>query len=221
MNPRTDVLCVYLTNESAWHDELLQFVKNRASNPKRLAELLPYRWNSLTATPQHRHYRNDINDPEWEELPIEWDEVAQYLIDRYSELFDTFTPPVKQPTIAAPKPKPSWHTFLAGASVEVTDDGALVELPDEKLPKEKYAEVKKVLENLGGAWSTSEQRFKFDYDPSQALQRAIESKEIPKKNPLAYFPTPATVASALIDAVGFRACRCLRRFLNHRRGVAR
>ncbi len=202
MNPRTNMLCLYLTNESGWHDELLQFVKNRASNPKRLAELLPYRWNALTAPSQHRNYRNDINDPDWDGMPIEWDEVAEYLIDRYSELFDTFTPQIKQLATVTPEPKPSWHTFLASASVEVIDNGALVELPDEKLPKEKYAEVKKVLENLGGAWSTSEQRFKFDYDPSQALQQAIELKEIPKKNPLAYFPTPTAVAGALVDAMG-------------------
>ena len=72
-------------------------------------------------------------------------------------------------------------------------------LVEERLAKPLYAEVKRVLEAMGGFWNTSAQAFLFDYDYQERLLAVLDGREnLPERNPTAYFPTPAGLAASVV-----------------------
>ncbi len=72
-------------------------------------------------------------------------------------------------------------------------------LPPKQLSKPLYAEVKRVLNALGGQWNTSAQAFLFDHDYQPRLEAVLDGREgLPDQNPTAFFPTQATLASSVI-----------------------
>lgn len=75
----------------------------------------------------------------------------------------------------------------------------LLEMPavDEKL----YKKFNAVLANLRGEWSRSAPRgHRFPYNPKPLIDTIIASGRMPKKNALAFFPTPLTAVDQMIDA---------------------
>jgi hypothetical protein len=80
-------------------------------------------------------------------------------------------------------------------------------LPKRQLSKALYAEVKRVLNVLGGEWSTSAQEFVFGYDYQDRLHACLDgTQKLPERNPTAFFPTPADLATKLIaKSVGIRS----------------
>jgi hypothetical protein len=78
-------------------------------------------------------------------------------------------------------------------------DGTTLRLPGAQLPRKLYEEVNEVLARLGGKWTRKVGGHVFPADPSDAVRMAVESGELPPKNPLAFFPTPAPVCGRLAE----------------------
>lgn len=73
-------------------------------------------------------------------------------------------------------------------------------LPDEKLDRNEYTAVNKVLENLGGKWNKKVKGHVFDHCPADDIDSAILTGEITdKKKEYQFFPTPAELAEHLCD----------------------
>lgn len=62
-----------------------------------------------------------------------------------------------------------------------------------------YDEVNEALVRVGGKWKGNKKRHVFGFDPAEAVQRLIESGEMPPKNPLDYFPTPDEVIDGMLS----------------------
>jgi predicted RNA methylase len=88
--------------------------------------------------------------------------------------------------------------ILASATV----DGNRVKLNCPQLARELYEEVNEVLERLGGKWQGGRTRAHiFPYEIEETLRLVVESGEMPPKNPLAYFATPAAVVEEMISYI--------------------
>jgi len=59
---------------------------------------------------------------------------------------------------------------------------------------------------IGGKWVKKLKAHQFPYDPAPLFNAVLESKELPPKNPTAFYPTPKAVVDLMIDAVDLQ-CR--------------
>lgn len=80
-------------------------------------------------------------------------------------------------------------------------DSTSVTLPDEQLERSLYDQVNEVLTRLGGKWNKKSKAHIFPYDPQSLLAAVLETRQMPPKNPTAFFPTPSTVVDMMLDAV--------------------
>lgn len=85
-----------------------------------------------------------------------------------------------------------------------TTVGQMVRLPDCQLDRKLYAEVDKVLSNLGGKWSRRDRAHIFASDPAEALAAAVGGGQVPKHpdKVAAFFPTPHDVATLMVSWAG-------------------
>lgn len=81
-----------------------------------------------------------------------------------------------------------------------------VTLPPEQLERSRYEEVDDVLQRIGGKWNKRLKAHLFPYDPSPLLTGVLSSKELPPKNPTAFYPTPAPVVELMIECADLQ-CR--------------
>lgn len=88
---------------------------------------------------------------------------------------------------------------LRGATISVVDGGTEVVLNSGQLDKGTYGAVHEVLARVGGKWVGRRKRHEFPYDATPVLESVIASGEMPPKNPLAFFPTPADVVALACD----------------------
>ena len=70
-----------------------------------------------------------------------------------------------------------------------------------QLDRGLYEQVDDVLTRLGGKWVRKSKVHQFPYDPAPLLAAVLESKELPPKNPTAFFPTPAPVIDRMLEAL--------------------
>jgi SAM-dependent methyltransferase len=90
-------------------------------------------------------------------------------------------------------------------------DGHAVRLPGEQLERKLYMEVNEVLSRLGGEWKSGKVRAHvFDEDPAPLLAVVVETGEMPPKNPMAFFPTPAPVVARMMEIVQEAVARARR-----------
>lgn len=109
--------------------------------------------------------------------------------------FDLFAPapdPAPAPASLRDRVSPPVLELLRAAVVE---SDTVRPLP--KAEPEVYKELNDVLTRLRGAWKRGKGHV-FPYDPTAAIAAVIASGTMPAKNPLAYFPTPADLASAIV-----------------------
>lgn len=78
----------------------------------------------------------------------------------------------------------------------------------EQLASDLYDRVNETIRRLGGRWKsgrgtspegTPNGRHRFDYDPRPLLDLVIERRAVPPKNPTAFFPTSAPVATQMVE----------------------
>lgn len=89
---------------------------------------------------------------------------------------------------------------LAGCTVH----GTTVKLPPGQLARPLYVEVNEVLSRLGGKWKGGKVAAHVfgELDPAPLLDEIRATGEMPKKNPTAFFPTPAHLAKRMVEIAG-------------------
>jgi predicted RNA methylase len=75
----------------------------------------------------------------------------------------------------------------------------LLMLPQEKLPRDTYTAVNKVIEAAGGKWNRKRQGHVFDGDAGEAMEQIILTGEVTnKKQELGAFDTPLALATKVV-----------------------
>ncbi|HYF07869.1 MAG TPA: hypothetical protein VD970_09615 [Acetobacteraceae bacterium] len=75
--------------------------------------------------------------------------------------------------------------------------------PSPRLDRKLYQEVNEVLSRLGGKWKGEKvQAHVFDEDPAPLLATVVDTGEMPPKNPLAFFATPAPMVDRMLQIIG-------------------
>lgn len=83
-------------------------------------------------------------------------------------------------------------------SMDITDN--LVYLNSGELERKVYLEVSKIMEYLRGKWVGGKTNaFTFNHNPTDTINKTIETGLIPDKNPTAYFPTPKPVIDRVLE----------------------
>ncbi len=77
-----------------------------------------------------------------------------------------------------------------------------VTLPTGELQRKIYEEVDDVLTRIGGKWNRKQKAHLFPYNPAPLFYAVIASRELPPKNPTAFFPTPDSVVRSMVEASG-------------------
>lgn len=67
-----------------------------------------------------------------------------------------------------------------------------------QIEKILYKEVNEALTTLFGVWNSKQGGHVFDYNPKIAINELISSRELPEKNPLAFFPTPLKIIDEML-----------------------
>jgi predicted RNA methylase len=78
-------------------------------------------------------------------------------------------------------------------------DGLVVP-PMPEVDRATYDEFAEIVKRLRGKWKRGKGHV-FEYDPKPALRAVLQTREMPDKNPLAYFPTPAALARDLVSMI--------------------
>lgn len=65
-----------------------------------------------------------------------------------------------------------------------------------------YQESNRILETLGGKWQRSAKAHVFDHDPSGTIQAMVASGVYLDPKDLGFFPTPAVLVNAMVEAAG-------------------
>ena len=79
-------------------------------------------------------------------------------------------------------------------------DNNILFLPNEKLDRNTYLEVNKVLELIGGKWNRKAGGHVFDHCPSDHIDQILISGEVTdSKKTFQFFPTPINVARQLCE----------------------
>lgn len=78
------------------------------------------------------------------------------------------------------------------------EDG-LITLPDVKIPRDLYLEVKNSFELIGGKWNTSRQGFIFDKSPAEFLEKLRNGETLNIKKEFQFFATPKRIARRLVE----------------------
>jgi hypothetical protein len=95
---------------------------------------------------------------------------------------------------------------ISEAAIEVLDrsviDGNTLRLPGAQLPRKLYEEVNEVLTRLGAKWNRKAGGHVFDDGDVETVRTVAASGEMPPKNPMAFFPTPAPVVDQMLALAG-------------------
>lgn len=86
--------------------------------------------------------------------------------------------------------------ILGGASI---DKEACSLTINEELERSEYKKVDNLLQRLRGKWNRSAGAHIFPFDPSGPVNEVIRTKEMPPKNPFAFFPTPDSAIQVMFD----------------------
>ncbi|MBX3253953.1 MAG: PRTRC system protein E [Chitinophagaceae bacterium] len=85
---------------------------------------------------------------------------------------------------------------------QCTIDNNIVLLPNIKLERKEYMEVKKALELIGGKWKGGKtQGFVFEQDPTELLQAQASGEQRNLKKEYQFFPTPPAVAKMMMECL--------------------
>lgn len=87
---------------------------------------------------------------------------------------------------------------LVSQALEQID--GLVVPPMPEVDRATYDEFAEIVKRLRGRWKRGKGHV-FEYDPTPALRAVLQTREMPDKNPLAYFPTPAALARELVSMI--------------------
>lgn len=86
-------------------------------------------------------------------------------------------------------------------SITVGEDN-IAKLNAPQLDKKLYAEIKKVLTHLRGTWIGGKtQGFSFKFNPTETINKTVESGFMPMDNATAYFPTKQELVDDLLRVV--------------------
>ena len=84
-------------------------------------------------------------------------------------------------------------------------DGNCVRLPDYQFPAKSFTKVKRLIEGIGGNWSTQTQAFEFTQAPDELFQRICDGETINLerdfKKRYQFFPTPKAVLRLIEDRI--------------------
>lgn len=78
------------------------------------------------------------------------------------------------------------------------EDG-LITLPDVRIDRNTYLEVKQAFELVGGKWNTAKQGFVFEKNPAEFLEKLRNGDSINLKKEFQFFATPKKVARRLVE----------------------
>lgn len=82
----------------------------------------------------------------------------------------------------------------------ISEDGLTLTLAGQ-LDRKVYQATAKAIEVLGGKWNRKAGAHLFQVSARDVLARVLDGEALPKKNPLAYFPTPEELARQVVNAV--------------------
>lgn len=80
----------------------------------------------------------------------------------------------------------------------------MIKLPDARLDREVYEEVKNALELIGGKWNTRSQGFVFKKDPTELLKKVVSGEKVNLKKEFQFFATPENVANRLVELANIK-----------------
>jgi len=72
-----------------------------------------------------------------------------------------------------------------------------------QLNRKEYEKVNTVLTRLNGKWNSKRKSHQFPINPTPLLKAVLKTKEIPLKNPTAFFPTPKELVLEMIEISQF------------------
>ena len=100
--------------------------------------------------------------------------------------------------------------------IELLEAGVIVANGDQStltipfpLSRKDYLSLNDALEGIGGKWNGRAKKHLFPYDPTPLIEEILITRELPDKNPTAFFPTPRPLvkdALGLIDMDYFKYC---------------
>ena len=142
---------------------------------------------NLTVDAISKHFRNaGMQLDSWAEGSVNWGEI----LSDYEESFDHLEI-AGIPTNA-----------LAVLSQSVVRDTTII-LPCQ-LERGLYAEVKKLLDSMGGKWNKKAGGHLFPEDPSDQLEMVLLTGSVKKVEKFGFFPTPRPLAETVVDLAGIK-----------------
>ncbi|GAA5514052.1 nucleoid occlusion protein [Deinococcus carri] len=93
---------------------------------------------------------------------------------------------------------PTVQDALSAATL--SEDGLALTLADQ-LDRATYQATAKALQALGGKWDRKAKAHLFQSDVRQVLAGVLDGDKLPKRNPLAYFPTPEPVIAEMVKRI--------------------
>lgn len=161
---------------------------------------------------------------EWVEGPVYWDELGDLWSDSpsvstipgvTSQWITSQVEPAQsvghlRPDIARPArndSKPTIGNLLTQVMAEAEIDGNLVKLATQ-LNRDEYRQIDQALMALGGRWNRKLQGHIFADDPSEKIDRLIETGSYAKpakENRFGYFPTPKPLAETVVKLAELQA----------------
>ncbi len=87
---------------------------------------------------------------------------------------------------------------------QIECDPDRVRITSGQLDRSLYEEVNEILVRLGGKWKGGRTKAHlFPYDPRPLLAGVLETRDMPPKNPTAFFPTPPRLVASVMNSPRF------------------
>ena len=143
---------------------------------------------NLTPAAISKHFQTaKMQLDEWAEGAVDWAEILLDFEVAFSHLEIASIP----------------NNALAVLSASVVRENTIM-LPCQ-LERGLYAEVKKLLDSMGGKWNKKAGGHLFPEDPSDQLEMVLLTGSVKKVDKFGFFPTPRPLAEAVVAMAGIEA----------------
>jgi len=169
------------TNSATYNAAL--YLNNEFKVYKHFEDL--YISGQLTGTAIQNHFTSmKMKLEEWADGQVNWEEILKGYEETFCELKIQSIP----------------QSALYVLSQSIVRDNTVI-LPCQ-LERGLYAQVKKLLDSMGGKWNRSKGGHLFADDPSDQLEMVVLTGSVKKIDKFGYFPTPRPLAEAVVALAG-------------------
>ena len=176
-----DPNCEGYTNSATCSAAL--YLSNDAATYQHFEKL--YISDNLTPAAISKHFQDaKMQLDAWAEGVVNWAEILLDFEEKFSDLVVAGIP----------------NNALAVLSASVVRENTIL-LPCQ-LERGLYAEVKKLLDSMGGKWNKKAGGHLFPEDPSDQLEMVLLTGSVKKIDKFGFFPTPQPLAEAVVALAG-------------------